>query len=141
MPTPAYSSAVLFTGELESVSVKGSVFRSKFLPGGLVFSRRIPSFLVQPGCNYPLFSVGCRLSQAAWEIHRQLQNPETRLPVHVHAETLTRTLGGLRRMSIGSRAGYQGSFGLACRLPILQSALSLAQLCASRSRDRSRSQP
>lgn len=140
MPTPAYSSAVLFTGELESVSVKGSVFRSKFLPGGLVFSRRIPSFLVQPGCNYPLFSVGCRLSQAAWEFTALVQDPGTPgYPFTFTLQSLTRTLGGGLPTDEHWFAGGWiefGSGGTLDRLPILRSSVvSGAVVTVTLSRD------
>jgi hypothetical protein len=140
MPALAYSPSVLFTGEVQSLSVKGSVFKAKLVPGGLVFSRKIPNFLIQPGCNHGLFSVGCGLSQAAYEFTASVSDPGT--PGYPYTFTLSglaRTAGGALPTLAEHYAGGWiefGSGGTLERLPILRSSsVSAGVLTVTLSRD------
>lgn len=65
----AYSPEVVFSGEVDQVSVRGLVARARCLPGGRAMERLLPRMRLQPGCNHVLFSVGCGLAVEDWQFN------------------------------------------------------------------------
>ena len=140
MPAIAYSQAVLFSGELAKVSAKGSIVQCKVVPGGLRFKRRIPHFLIQPGCNFALFDDGCDLSKASWEFTATVQSPGSPgYPFTFGLQGLTRTTGGALPSAAQGFAGGWIEFGedeTAEKLPIrISSAITSGALTVTLSRD------
>jgi hypothetical protein len=56
----------LFTGAVRSCELKEDKLVGHASSFGGVFSRKLPRFFIQRGCNYCLFSTCCTLSQSAW---------------------------------------------------------------------------
>jgi hypothetical protein len=117
----AYSPTVIFTGDVASVSLRGSVLNASCVPGGTVFDIRVPRFLVQPGCNHRLFSTGCGINQADWTFTATVRNAGTAgWPFTFELESLARVTGPAPTYTADWFAG--GWIVLAGkRLPILRS--------------------
>jgi len=58
----------IFTGEIRSAELRGDKLVGKAASFGGIFSRKIPHFLIQKGCNYSVFSGPCGLLKASWVI-------------------------------------------------------------------------
>jgi len=58
--------AETFTGTIRSVELKGDTLVGRAAAFGAIFERKLPSFFIQQGCNYVLFSAPCGLSSASW---------------------------------------------------------------------------
>lgn len=56
----------IFTGEIRSAELKGDKLVGKAASFGGIFSRKIPRFYIQNGCNYSVFSGPCGLAKATW---------------------------------------------------------------------------
>lgn len=108
----ASNGSVLFTGDVVSVSVRGSVITAKAVSAGTVFDRIFPRFRLQPGCNHALFSVGCGLSQAAWQFTGTVNGtPTPGYPFAMPVTGLTRTTGAMPTITAGWFAGGWIEFG------------------------------
>jgi len=59
--------AVIFSGEVVKVTVKGSRLQAVAAPAGTLFDRQAPRFLFQQQCNHGLFGPGCTLAAADWK--------------------------------------------------------------------------
>ena len=124
MPARAYSPLLVYTGEAASFNVRGSTCRIKLVPGGRVFERLFPRFLVQHGCNHSLFSTGCGLLESAWAFSATVLSYVFGYPHTLTIQSLARIAGGAvpsaaqwfagGRIEIGTGAATQ-------RFPILQS--------------------
>jgi hypothetical protein len=71
----ASGAGVVFTGEVESVGLKGSRLNGKVSSGGSLFERMVPRFLMQLGCNHGLFRPGCGLAKADWKFTAVVTDP------------------------------------------------------------------
>lgn len=85
---------ILANGEVDRASLRGEVIRGRLSPGGRLQDQQAPNFLIGPGCNHSLFSVGCGLSRAAW-VHTALVNgvPSSAFPHTLAIDGLARTTG------------------------------------------------
>lgn len=98
-------SQVLFTGDVVSVSVKGSRLTAKAVSAGTVFDRQYPRFRMQVGCNHQLFSAGCTLLTSNWAFTGTITNPGTPgFPFTFAIGSLAKT-GGLPTVGAGYFAG------------------------------------
>lgn len=97
---------ILFTGDVVSVSVKGSRLTAKAVSGGTVFDRQYPRFRLQVGCNHSLFSVGCGLSSQDWKFTGIFGNLLTKgYPFSFPIVGLTRVSGAFPTIGSGYFAG------------------------------------
>lgn len=60
------SAAVIFAGELRGPSAQGPNVRAEVVRLGGIGERPIPAVVVQPRCNYAVYSAACGLSKATW---------------------------------------------------------------------------
>ncbi len=60
---------VVLTGEVIKPSISGSQITAKIVPGGTIWDRQFPKFLVSVPCNHSLFSPApaCGLIKTAWK--------------------------------------------------------------------------
>lgn len=56
----------IFTGTIRDVELKGDLLIGRAASYGAVFTRSLPPFKIQQGCNYVLFSGPCGLTAASW---------------------------------------------------------------------------
>ncbi len=99
-------SQVLFTGDVVSVSVKGSRLTAKAVSAGTVFDRQYPRFRLQVGCNHSLFSVGCGLLTSNWKFTGTITNPGTAgFPFEFVLGSIARVVGVLPTITAGWFAG------------------------------------
>lgn len=97
---------VLFTGDILSVSVKGSKLSAKAVSAGTVFDRMYPRFRMQVGCNHALFSTGCALATANWKFTASITNPGTEgYPFNFVLGSVARVVGSLPTITAGWFAG------------------------------------
>lgn len=102
----------LFTGDVTSVSVRGSRLTAKATTAGSVFDRMFPRFRLQPGCNHALFSTGCGLASANWRFTATLTNPGTPgYPFTFDLGSLARAIGTMPTITAGWFAGGWIEFG------------------------------
>ncbi|HSM84610.1 MAG TPA: phage BR0599 family protein [Candidatus Limnocylindrales bacterium] len=71
----AVAASVIFTGEVETASVKGSRITGTASPSGARFDRKLPRFMLQLTCNYALFGPGCTLNRADWQFTATVSDP------------------------------------------------------------------
>lgn len=102
----------LFTGDITSVSVKGSKLSAKATTAGSVFDRLFPRFRLQPGCNHAVFSTGCGLLTANWKFTATLTGPSTPgYPYTFNLSSLARAVGLMPTITFGWFAGGWIEFG------------------------------
>lgn len=98
-------SQVIFTGDIVSVSVRGSKLSAKAVSAGTVFDRVYPRFRLQAGCNHQLFSAGCSLLTSNWRFTGTMTDPGTAgFPFTFGIGSLAKT-GGLPTIAAGYFAG------------------------------------
>lgn len=106
------NAAVLFTGDIIGLAVRGSRVTAKAVSAGTVFDRIYPRFRMQVGCNHALFSPGCGLASAAWQFTATLSNPGTiGYPFTFDLTGLARTIGTVPTITAGWFAGGWAEFG------------------------------
>lgn len=104
--------ATLFTGDITSVSVRGSRLTAKATTAGSIFDRTFPRFRLQQGCNHALFSPGCGLSASAWKFTATVTNPGTvGYPFTFDLGSLARAIGVMPTITAGWFAGGWAEFG------------------------------
>lgn len=138
--TTASNGAVLFTGDIVAVSVRGSRLTAKAVSAGTVFDRIFPRFRLQPGCNHALFSVGCGLAKSNWQFTGTVNGtPTPGYPFAMPITGLARTVGVMPTIGAGWFAGGWVEFGTGAstvRRPILtNTAASGGALTLTLSRD------
>jgi hypothetical protein len=98
-------SQVIFSGDIVSVSVRGSKLSAKAVSAGTVFDRVYPRFRLQAGCNHQLFSAGCSLLTSNWRFTGTMTDPGTAgFPFTFGIGSLAKT-GGLPTIAAGYFAG------------------------------------
>lgn len=126
MSATVYNPSVIFTGQLASARVKGGVITAKCVPGGLVFERKLPRFLVQPGCNHDLYSTGCGIGRDAYRFDAVVTDPgAVGYPFEFSLGSLSRTFGGDLPVAAHWFAGGYAEFGVGAarqRIAILRSS-------------------
>jgi hypothetical protein len=106
------SPAVVFRGEVTTVSVKGSILKAKAVTGGTLFDRMIPRVVMQPACNNSLFDVGCALAKADWKFTATVQDPGTPgYPFTIWLNTLARAVGSVPTIAANWFVGGWVEFG------------------------------
>jgi hypothetical protein len=60
--------STLFSGQVGSVSFNGPYLEAKCSGKGALFDKIIPSLLIQPTCNYSVYSPACGQSLANWKM-------------------------------------------------------------------------
>lgn len=104
--TTGTDSQVLFTGDVTSVSVKGSRLTAKAVSAGTVFDRQYPRFRMQVGCNHALFSTGCGLSTSNWKFTGTITDPGTPgYPFTFAVGSIARVVGAMPTITAGWFAG------------------------------------
>lgn len=133
-------SQVLFTGDVVSVSVKGSRLTAKAVSAGTVFDRQYPRFRLQVGCNHSLFSVGCGLLTSNWKFTGTITNSGTAgFPFEFVLGSIARVVGVLPTISAGWFSGGWIEIGsgasMVRRAIINNTSLSAGSLTVTLSRD------
>jgi len=110
--TTGSGSAVVFTGDIVSVQVRGSKLTARAVSAGSVFDRMFPRFRMQVGCNHALFSVGCGLAAANWRFTANISGtPAGGYPYTFNLTGLARTIGTIPSIGAGWFAGGWIEFG------------------------------
>ncbi len=114
---------IIFQGRVKSVKPQGKLLTARCQAFGGIFEKKFPRFLLQPRCNYPVFSAPCGLVESRWRINGQITSVVGRKVVltvsapPLAGETASGTFGywALGWLSVGSGATYQ-------RVAVTQSA-------------------
>lgn len=59
---------VLFTGDIQRVSFKGSVCQASCEMQSHILSQKIPNIIHQSYCNHQVFDSGCKLDDSLWRV-------------------------------------------------------------------------
>lgn len=111
------SVAVLFVGEVSSARVKGAWVDARCVPFGGLLDRLVPTFRLQVGCNWALFSPGCGLLKTAWKHTAKIADPGTPgYPFSFDLNTLARTSGATTHYFDSWFAGGWIEFGTGANL-------------------------
>jgi hypothetical protein len=62
------SAKTIFSGQVKSANFDGPRISAKCVSLGSIFDRQIPTLLIQPTCNFPVFGTSCGLSSNDWKM-------------------------------------------------------------------------
>lgn len=108
----AGSAAVIFTGDIVSIKIRGSRLTARAVNAGTVFDRTFPRFRLQVGCNHALLSTGCGLAAANWRFTATIGSPLVAgYPFAINLTGLARDIGVVPTIGAGWFAGGWVEFG------------------------------